>query len=67
MLRRGGTKKIARYFGVPPLLNTKTLGGGGSPEKKTKNHSITAKAFSYIRTEFGAPRSRRVGVKFATN
>ena len=35
MLRRSGTKKIARFFGVPPLLNTITQ-GGGSPEKKNK-------------------------------
>ena len=37
MLRRGGTKKIARFLGVPPLLNTITQGGGGgSPGKKNK-------------------------------
>ena len=35
MLRRGGTQKIARFFGVPPLLNTITQ-GGGSPEKNNK-------------------------------
>ena len=65
MLRRGGTKKIARFFGVPPLLNTITQ--GGFTGKKKENHYITANAFSYIRTEFGALRSRRLAGKPATN
>ena len=60
MLRRGGTPKIA-IFGVPPLLNTITQ--GGFTGKKKKNHHITDNAFSYIRTEFGALRSRRLAVK----
>ena len=69
MLRRGGTKKIARFFGVPPLLNTITQGGGGGgfTGKKKENHYITANAFSYIRTEFGALRSRPLAGKPATN
>ena len=46
--------------GGPPLLNTITQ--GGFTGKKKKNHSITAKAFSYIRTEFGALWSRRLAV-----
>ena len=49
-----------RNFWVPPLLNTKTQ-GGFTGEKK-ENHYITANAFSYIRTEFGALRSRRLAV-----
>ena len=74
MLRRGGTKKIARFFWVPPLLNAITQGGGGGGggggvhRKKTKkNHYITANAFSYIRTEFGALRSRPLAVNPGTN
>ena len=39
--------------------------GGGSPEKKIFFAQITAIAFSYIRTEFGASRSMRVGVRSA--
>ena len=35
MLRRGGTKKIARFLGVPPLLNTITQGGFTGKKKKT--------------------------------
>ena len=36
MLRRGGTKKIARFFGVPLLLNTITQGGfTGKNKNKT--------------------------------
>ena len=48
-------------FGVPPLLNTITQ--GGFTGKRKKNHHITDNAFSYIRTEFGALRSRRLAVK----
>ena len=40
-------------------------GGGGSPEKNFFFALITAMAFSYIRTEFGASRSMRVGVRSA--
>ena len=60
MLRRGGTPKIARYF-WGPASSQHYNSGGGSPEKK-KNHYITDNAFSYIRTEFGALRSRRLAV-----
>ena len=38
--------------------------GGGFTEKKYIFAQITAIAFSYIRTEFGASRSMRVGVRF---
>ena len=38
---------------------------GGSPEEKKIFAQITAIAFSYIRTEFGASRSMRVGVRSA--
>ena len=41
--------------------------GGGSPEKKKENHYITTNGFSYIRTEFGALRSRPLAEKHATN
>ena len=48
---------------APPLLSSISQGG------VTGNFfffaQITAKAFSYIRTEFGASRSRRVGVRSA--
>ena len=49
--------------GVPPLINTITQRGFTGE----KNHCITAKGFSNSHTEFGAPRSRRVGVRSATN
>ena len=62
MLRRGGTPKIARNF-WGPASSQHYNSGGGSPEKKKKNHHITDNAFSYIRTEFGALRSRRLAVK----
>ena len=43
-------------------------GGGGLLEKKNFFFAqITAKAFSYPHTEFGARRSMRVGVRSATN
>ena len=60
MLRRGGTHKNRAIFWVPSLLNTKTQGGFTGKKKKT--HYITTNAFSYIRTEFGALRSRRLAV-----
>ena len=63
MLRRGGTPKIARNFwGPASSQHYNSGGGGGSPEKKKKNHYITDNAFSYIRTEFGALRLRRLAV-----
>ena len=40
---------------------------GGVHRKKMWIHTITAKAFSYPHTEFGALRSRRLAVKFATD
>ena len=54
---------------VPPLLNTITqgVGGGGFTGKKMSIHTIKAKGISYPHTEFGARRSRRLAVKFATN
>ena len=63
---------VRQIFVVPPLLNTISQGGGGgggggSLEEKKSIHTITAKAFSYPHTEFGARRSRRMAVKFATN
>ena len=42
-------------------------GGGGFTGEKISNRAITAKAFSYPHTEFGALRSRRPAGKFATN
>ena len=58
MLRRGGA-----FLGGPSSSqHYNSGGGGGSPEKGEKNQSTTAKAFSYIRTEFGALRSRRLAV-----
>ena len=63
MLRRGGITEIAVIL---PLLNTTTQEGGGGKEKK-ELHSSTAKCFSNPHTDFGAPRSRRLGVRSATN
>ena len=42
-------------------------GGGGVHGKKKEFHSITAKSFSNTHTEFGARRSRRLGVMSATS
>ena len=62
----GSSAKIVNFRG-PPLLNTITQGGftGGGGGKSI--HTIIAKGFSYPHTEFGARRSRRLAVKFASN
>ena len=48
---------------APPLLSS--ISQVGVTGKKKISAQITAKAFSYIRTAFGASRSRRVGVRSA--
>ena len=48
---------------APPLLSS--ISQGGFTGKKLFFAQITAIAFSYIRTEFGASRSMRVGVRSA--
>ena len=50
---------------APPLLSS--ISQGGFTGKKFFFAQITAKAFSYIRTAFGASRSRRVGVRSVPN
>ena len=57
-----------KWSSPPPIPGSRLFsplyqGGGGSPEKKIFFAQITAIAFSYIRTEFGASRSMRVGVR----
>ena len=53
---------------IPPLLSTITqVGGGGSTGIFFRLVSITAKFFSYPQTNWGALRSRRLWVIFATN
>ncbi len=54
-------KKIARFLGVPPLLNTITKGGGGGgfTGKKFRLVYCTAECFSNPQTNLGARRSRR--------
>ena len=42
-------------------------GGGFTGKKKKLILYITAKGFSYPHTEFGALRSRRLGIMSATN
>ena len=54
-------------FRGPPLFNTISQGGGGVYLGKMWIHTITAKAFSYPHTEFGALRSSRLAVKFASD
>ena len=54
---------IAANSVVPPLLSS--ISQGGFTGKFFFPAHITAKAFSYIRTEFGASRSMRVGVRSA--
>ena len=48
---------------APPLLSSISRGGGGFTGIFFCFAHITAKAFSYIRTAFGASRSMRVGVR----
>ena len=48
---------------APPLLSSISQGGGFTGIFFFAQ--ITAMAFSYIRTAFGASRSRRVGVRSA--
>ena len=50
---------------VPPLLSS--ISQGGFTGNFFYFGHITAIAFSYIRTEFGASRSMRVGVRLARN
>ena len=61
-VRIGVNPEIAGISGFTPILTS--ISKGGSPGKKNFGH-ITAIAFSYIRTEFGASRSMRVGVRSA--
>ena len=61
---------IARFDIFTPVNSISQGGGGGGGgvhRKKKSNRAITAKAFSYPHTEFGALRSRRLAGKFATN
>ena len=55
---------MAFFFNSPRLFSALYLRGGGFTGKKKKFAQITAIAFSYIRTAFGASRSMRVGVGF---
>ena len=70
-LRRGGTTEICRtptQISVVRLFSTLYLRVFFfTGTKKKWIHTITAKAFSYPHTEFGALRSRRLAVKFATD
>ena len=50
---------------APPLLSSISQGGGGFTGNFIFFAHFTAKAFSYIRTAFGASRSMRVGVRSA--
>ena len=50
---------------IPPLLNTITL--GGFTLKKKLYREITTTCFRNPQTNFGAHRSRCLGVRFATN
>ena len=69
------TRYIHAISVIPPLFNTITQGGGGGGgggrvihvKKRKEIHSITAKCFSNPHTDFGARRSRRLGVRSATN
>ena len=63
MLRRGGATELTDFRG--PASSQLYISGGGSPENFFFPALITAIAFSYIRTEFGASRSMRVGVRSA--
>ena len=48
-----------------PASSQLYISGGGFTGKKNFFALITVKAFSYIRTAFGASRSMRVGVRSA--
>ena len=62
-VRIGVNPELPAISGFTPILTS--ISKGGSPEKKIFFALITAIAFSYIRTEFGASRSMRVGVRSA--
>ena len=64
--KRRDPKKSRDFFG-PASSQHYNSGGGVHRKKKKENHYITANAFSYIRTEFGALRSRPLAGKPATN
>ena len=53
----------SRLFSTPQLR----MGGRGVHGKKKKIYCITAKSFSNPHSDFGARRSRRLGVRSATN
>ncbi len=62
-LRRGGATEFADHSVAPPLLSS--ISQGGFTGNFFPPALITAEAFSYIRTAFGASRSMRVGVRSA--
>ena len=64
ILEFSGATEFAGISVVPPLLSS--ISQGGVYRKNIFFPAlITAMAFSYIRTEFGASRSRHVGVRSA--
>ena len=69
---QGSLKKWHAISVIPPVLNTITPGGGGGgggggvTATKIKPH-ITAICFSKPHTNLEARRSRRLGVRSATN
>ena len=63
LLIPGGIKEIRVNFFDPASSQHHNSGGG---KKKTRRY-ITAKSFSNPHTEFGARRSRRLGVRIRTN
>ena len=64
-VRIGVNPEIAGNSGFTPILTSVSKGGGGFTGKKNFSALIATIAFSYIRTEFGASRSMRVGVRSA--
>ena len=60
-VRIGVNPEIAGNSGFTPILTS--ISKGGVHRKFFFSALITAIAFSYIRTEFGASRSMRVGVR----
>ena len=64
-LRRGGATEFAAFRG--PASSQLDNSGGFTGIFLFFFTQITAKAFDYPHTEFGARRSMRVGVRSATN
>ena len=73
VIRRGGSQKLFHAISVtrPLLLNITRGGGGGGGgfhvKKKSKPGISQLRALGNLHSNFGARRSRHLGVRSATN